>query len=127
MRRVLGILVALLLCVGLLTPIASALLITAPPACCMQNKAAGDGGTPHCSRHQSAPSSSGFNSLAQAPCHRCCSCLGPIIATHSKARPNNSAVMAVPVESHSFLREFNPAEDSNGKFHQNAGRAPPLL
>ena len=126
MRRVLGILVALLLCVGLLTPIASALLITAPPACCMQNKAAG-GGMPHCSRHQSAPSSSGFNSLAQTSCHGCCSCLGPTVATHSKARPNNSAVMPVPLESHPFLREFNPAEDSNGKFHQNAGRAPPLL
>ncbi|HTD22130.1 MAG TPA: hypothetical protein VK738_05730 [Terriglobales bacterium] len=127
MRRVLGIFVALLLCVGLLTPIASALLITAPPACCMQNKAAGDGGMAHCSRHQSAPSSSGSNFLAQTSCHGCCSCLGPTVATHSKARPNNSVVAPVPAESHPLLREFYRAEDSSSKFHQNAGRAPPLL
>jgi hypothetical protein len=133
MRRSVNTIVAVLLCVNLLTPIAGASLVS-PHACCIRNvrhdAAAADANTmshDHCGRgvHSTPASSSALHSSPEAPCHRCCSCLGPVVSTRAGARPGASFLVFAPQDSHPFLHEFYPAEDSSSQFSQNPGRAPP--
>jgi len=129
MRRVIGMIVALSLCVSLLTPMAIAMLVT-PHACCVRNMRsdapAGSMSHEHCARSaHRPPSSASLSPLAQGPCHRCCSCLGPVISMRQQARPDTSFFTPAPAASHPFLNEFYPSEDSSSEFHQDAGRAPP--
>jgi len=130
MRRVIGMIVALSLCVSLLTPMAIAMLVT-PHACCVRNMrsdAPVGVSHEHCARSaHSTPSSSSSSlyPLAQGLCHGCCSCLGPVISMRQQARPDTSFFTPAPATSHPFLNEFYPTEDSSSEFHQDAGRAPP--
>jgi hypothetical protein len=134
MRRITDMTVAVLLCVAMLAPVAGASLVT-PHTCCIRNvrhdipAASSAVSHEHCghSVHSTlVPSSSSFFTASpEAPCHRCCSCLGPVVSTRPQARPDASFLLFAPQDSHPFLHEFYPAEGSSNELSQNPGRAPP--
>src|SRR5215471_1622798 len=131
MRRVVNIAAALLLSVNMLAPIAGASLVT-PHSCCVRNlrhdaPAAAAMSHSHCGHdaHGLPPSSASLTPLAQGPCHGCCSCLGPVVSSRPQARPDAAFLIFTPQDSHPFLHEFYPAEDSSSEFRHNPGRAPP--
>jgi hypothetical protein len=132
MRRLMYMMVAVLLCVNMLAPIAGASLVT-PHSCCVRNPrhdaptvAAPHDHCGHAAQGAPAsPSSSSLSSSPQAPCHGCCSCLGPVVSSRPQARPGASFLIFTPQDSHPFLHEFYPAADSSSEFRQNPDRAPP--
>jgi hypothetical protein len=132
MRRIVDMIVAVLLGVNMLTPIAGASVV-APHACCVRgvlhDAPAEAMSHDHCARGMQSPprpsSSVSFRSTPQAPCHSCCSCLGPVVSSRPQARPGDSFLVPVPQDSHPFLHEFYPAEASSSETRQNPDRAPP--